>query len=224
MGVGTVRPGRVELPWDTSLSPGAYLATGWAWLTRPWRSSRTYASDGSRLRAVLFVAPTLTLSFFAASTVRDILSSPAGEQERLTPPLSIARDLVEWQVHWFYALVLLAASSLLLDWLFLRRRSAPGALVRAWAFGFSVAWTQWLTVPLAWAAGLLAASGSPQQRIAGALLAYLVFAATAALVPVWFWLRWWLLSWAAGPSRVTKAAALLLPWVPVFVGVALDRR
>ena len=96
--------------------------------------------------------------------------------------------------------------------------------MRAWAFGLGVSWIQWLSVPLAWTAGLLSASDSAQQRIAGALLAYLVCFGTLALVPLWFWLRWWLLPWAAGSSRLAKAVALLTPWVPVLVLVALDQR
>jgi hypothetical protein len=220
----TARPDGVRLPWDVSLSPGAYFRTGWVWLVRPRHSRRTYAADGSRLRAVLFAALTLTLAFFSASTVRDSLSAPAREQEAVSPALMLVHDLAEWQVHSFYALVLLALSTLVLDWLFLQRRSAPGALVRAWAFGLAASWTLWLAVPLAWTAGPLSASGSGQERTAGALLAYLVFLGSVALVPLWFWLRWWLLPWAAGPSRLTRAVALLSPWVPILVVALLDRR
>ncbi len=214
---------RVSLPWDESLSPVALVRTGWAWLSSPRESTRLYAPQGSRFRALLFAVASLVSCLFAVRGLHAAIDARrwADVGTALPGTVQLAIDLSEWLSQWFIALLLYPVAGFALDALLLRGRTAPGALARAWAFSLVLLWTLWVPVALTRLGRGLLDAEAPWLHGAGILL--MLAGPLWALVASQAWLFWrvWLVQWVAGPSLRSRCVAVLGPLAVLAVGMAI---
>jgi len=214
----------MTLPWDASVSPVALVHTGWTWLSSPRRAARLYAPQGSRFKALLFAVASLVSSFFALRAFYWAVDAGRWEDVGTAVPalVQFAIDLSDWMMRWVLIMPLYPLLAFALDALVLRGKTAPGALARAWAFSFVPLWTLWVPVALTRLGRAFLDAQAPGLQGVGILLMAAFPLWWLATGLAWFFWRWWLVQWAAGPTLRARCVAVLGPLAVLFLGHALS--